>query len=232
MLPHRTLIHWSYLHRRRLHLHHRRTRGPSSTSIYSPAMTTTSALLGRGLLLLVHVAMLGRTMTPTPPMRPRTRRVMARWTALGTPGGTSSPSHSHSHSHHRQLPLPTIRAQQQLRSMETLESPPARIIAPLFLGHCDLDKAPSPRQLALLHCSCKAAAACSKPRRYKSIHDSILYNRWASCIMLCGPLGSTEACVLCSGWEWRFPLGPPGCGRSERGAAQHARQQQSSSGGR
>lgn len=47
--------------------------------------------------------------------------------------------------------------------METLESrparPPARIIAPLFLGHCDLDKAPSPRQLALLHCSCKAAAA-------------------------------------------------------------------------
>lgn len=54
MLPHRTLIHCSYLHRRRLHLHHRRTRGPSSTSIYSPAMTTTSALLGRGLLLLVH----------------------------------------------------------------------------------------------------------------------------------------------------------------------------------
>lgn len=166
-------------------------------------------------------------MTPTPPMRPRTRRVMARWTALGTPGGTSSPSHSHSHSHHRQLPLPTIRAQQQLRSMETLESPPARIIAPLFLGHCNLDKAPSPRQLALLHCSCKAAGRRHAASREDTKASTIrFHSRWASCIILCGPLGRTEASVLRSGWEWRFhsvlPAAPAG-GRSERARRSSAR---------
>lgn len=80
-----------------------------------------------------------------------------------------------------------------------------------FLGHCDLDKAPSPRQLALLHCSCKAAAAaCSKPRRYKSIHDSIPQSVGKLHYVVRSPW-RTEACVLCSTWEWRFPLGPPGC---------------------
>lgn len=112
--------------------------------------------------------------------------------------------------------------------METLESPPARIIAPLFLGHCDLDKAPSPRQLALLHCSCKAAGRRHAASREDTKASTIrFHSRWASCIILCGPLGRTEASVLRSGWEWRFhsvlPAAPAGGRsiRSARGAAQH-----------